>query len=162
MEKDGKYADMDISRDKLMMDIEVQRAMTAQKTEAPKLVAPVEHSDIQEQMDAMERAFIPYMEGLEPAEEVSEEPLVLLDEREHQLAVPNAGPARPQAPSAEEQRAHELTHVPFAPWCETCVTARGRATPHPTAVAVPEERTPNPIVWDYAFFNEDGDSVHVV
>eukprot|EP00972_Heterocapsa_arctica_P025081 3695304-Heterocapsa_arctica.AAC.1 len=32
----------------------------------------------------------------------------------------------PRAPSALEQERHTLMHVPYACWCSTCVTSRGR------------------------------------
>ncbi|CAE7942317.1 LMP1 [Symbiodinium sp. KB8] len=44
--------------------------------------------------------------------------------------VPRSQPEGP--PSAEEVAAHNLTHVPFQRWCESCVAARSRADAHHT------------------------------
>lgn len=35
-----------------------------------------------------------------------------------------------KAPTAEEKRNHELTHIPYAPWCECCVKHRARQDQH--------------------------------
>ena len=32
----------------------------------------------------------------------------------------------PEAPSAEERKNHELTHIPARPWCDICIRAMGR------------------------------------
>ena len=36
----------------------------------------------------------------------------------------------PEPPSVVERQLHELTHLPFAPWCEACVRGRGKDAPH--------------------------------
>lgn len=36
----------------------------------------------------------------------------------------------PSPPSEVERLLHELTHLPYAPWCEACVRGRGRDLPH--------------------------------
>ena len=36
----------------------------------------------------------------------------------------------PQAPTAEEKAQHELTHLPYRPWCSVCVQAKARDDPH--------------------------------
>ena len=33
-------------------------------------------------------------------------------------------------PSEVEKALHELTHLPYAPWCEACVRGRGKDLPH--------------------------------
>ena len=38
--------------------------------------------------------------------------------------------AGPAAPTDEERRIHEATHLPPQPWCEWCVLGRGAATQH--------------------------------
>jgi hypothetical protein len=59
-----------------------------------------------------------------------------LQEREEELnRNPNLGRApvelkTPQAPSEVERLMHELTHLPYQPWCEACVRGRGRDLPH--------------------------------
>ena len=53
---------------------------------------------------------------------------------------PRSGPKGPSAPvrnqkahrGAEEVAAHNLTHVPFRRWCESCVATRSRADAHHT------------------------------
>lgn len=47
--------------------------------------------------------------------------------------------AGPEAPSVAERELHELTHLPYAPWCESCVRGRGRDLPH-RKVEPPERR----------------------
>ena len=39
-------------------------------------------------------------------------------------------PRQPEAPTEEERRTHELTHLPAAAWCEDCVRGRGKAQAH--------------------------------
>jgi hypothetical protein len=34
------------------------------------------------------------------------------------------------APTAEEKAQHELTHLPYRPWCSVCVQAKARDDPH--------------------------------
>ena len=43
-----------------------------------------------------------------------------------ELRVPRA----PDEPSAEERARHEVTHLPYQPWCAWCVMEKGRAKPH--------------------------------
>ena len=43
-----------------------------------------------------------------------------------ELRVPRA----PEEPSAEERGRHEVTHLPYQPWCAWCVMGKGRAKPH--------------------------------
>ena len=45
-------------------------------------------------------------------------------QREDTSAVPLRGPEDP--PSMAMIEAHNLTHLPAAPWCEICVQARGK------------------------------------
>ena len=35
----------------------------------------------------------------------------------------------PELPGADTVSAHHLTHLPAAPWCEMCITSRGRDAP---------------------------------
>ena len=43
-----------------------------------------------------------------------------------ELRVPRA----PEEPSADERARHEVTHLPYQPWCGWCVMEKGRAQPH--------------------------------
>ena len=45
----------------------------------------------------------------------------------------------PEPPSQVERELHELTHLPYAPWCESCVRGRGKDLPH-RKVEPPEKR----------------------
>eukprot|EP00972_Heterocapsa_arctica_P092835 13691567-Heterocapsa_arctica.AAC.1 len=46
--------------------------------------------------------------------------------------VPKLPPQVP-APTDVERARHELSHVPYAAWCGTCVEGRGRDEPHRSA-----------------------------
>ena len=37
---------------------------------------------------------------------------------------------RPEEPTAEERRRHEIDHLPFVGWCRSCVAGRGKADQH--------------------------------
>eukprot|EP00969_Alexandrium_andersonii_P275276 12165586-Alexandrium_andersonii.AAC.1 len=55
---------------------------------------------------------------------------------------------------------HELTHMPFQPWCEECVRNRASQPPHHRAnssAARPVPTESRPVVQaDYAYFTELG------
>ena len=38
--------------------------------------------------------------------------------------------ATPEMPSRGAVETHQLTHIPFAPWCCACISGRGREAPH--------------------------------
>ena len=70
----------------------------------------------------------------EPIERRHLEDQALLGRRRRDLE--NNGPAHtnltskgPDAPRESERIAHSITHLPPAPWCETCVLGRGIETP---------------------------------
>ena len=50
----------------------------------------------------------------------------------------------PGAPTASERTAHENTHLPPAPWCETCILGRGIEASH--VRLTPLERDERPII----------------
>ena len=54
----------------------------------------------------------------------------------------------PDAPTESERTAHEITHLPPASWCETCVLGRGIETPHVrhTTPVTTSERDERPII----------------
>ena len=60
----------------------------------------------------------------------------------------------PTLPSARQQELHNITHHPFAPWCEACLVGRSRQSPHPKADAdkpVEEVRKFPKIEIDYCY-----------
>ncbi|OLP86509.1 Copia protein [Symbiodinium microadriaticum] len=60
----------------------------------------------------------------------------------------------PMLPSARQQELHNITHHPFAPWCEACLVGRSRQSPHPKADAdkpVEEVRKFPKIEIDYGY-----------
>ena len=61
------------------------------------------------------------MSNIKPAGDLDTE-IVL---REDTSTVPFRGPEDP--PSRAMIEAHNLTHLPAAPWCEICVQARGKS-----------------------------------
>ena len=65
----------------------------------------------------------------------------------------------PKEPSREGRRVHRLTRLPYRNWCEVCVEARGRNTPHLNKQAL-ELHHPH-VYLDYCFPREEegGDSV---
>ncbi len=73
-------------------------------------------------------------------------------EREAAEAPPVRARTRPEEPSAEEKRQHELLHEPYRSWCKACVAGRGRADPH---VLRPENEKGLPVVGiDYGYLWE--------
>ena len=65
-------------------------------------------------------------------------------------------PPLPVAPSLQEQLTHEITHIPFAPWCECCVATRSREDPGSTRTMTRTNVAPT-FALDYMFTNTPGD-----
>ena len=59
----------------------------------------------------------------------------------------------PGQPTREEREHHELTHLPFRPWCEHCVAGRAPNDPHPRRAPQEHEGPPRVSV-DYGFVGE--------
>eukprot|EP00971_Amphidinium_carterae_P176947 3508620-Amphidinium_carterae.1 len=58
----------------------------------------------------------------------------------------------PVQPTEAERQAHLLTHMPTASWCETCVAAKAKSTPHFQMHPVREQEARPPVVEvDYIF-----------
>ena len=71
-------------------------------------------------------AELEYHRGVEKAKAEREEALnVDPEQARHPMVLEG-----PEPPSAVERELHELTHLPFAPWCEACVRGRGKDMPH--------------------------------
>ena len=66
----------------------------------------------------------------------------------------------PEAPSPAEVEEHELTHIPYRPWCRHCRAARGRSDVHrrTTREEQLEDESASTSVWsvDYTYCTTDG------
>jgi hypothetical protein len=59
----------------------------------------------------------------------------------------------PGQPTREERARHDLTHLPFRPWCADCVAGRAADDPHRRA-AREEDDGPTKVSVDYGFISE--------
>ena len=41
--------------------------------------------------------------------------------------------AIPASPTREEREKHMLTHIPFRPWCQHCISGKAKGNPHKKA-----------------------------
>ena len=57
-------------------------------------------------------------------------------------------------PSKEEREAHNITHLPFRPWCEFCVRGRGRDRYHRRVGGEAAEQELPKISVDYGFLTQ--------
>ena len=55
-------------------------------------------------------------------------------------------------PSKRTMMEHQVTHVPFAPWCETCVRMRGLDHPHRRGDDSSQNEVMHKVHFDYGFF----------
>ena len=98
-----------------------------------------------------------YYRGRDPRVEQDEEHFDGRDEMGPQaLEIPE-----PKGVSAADMATHRITHLPFAPWCTTCIRARGRDGPHKTLDATRDERQElSRVEADYFFLgSSQGDDV---
>ena len=63
---------------------------------------------------------------------------------------------QPRLPGVEEQIRHRVAHLPYAPWCEICIKAKGRNRPH---FRLPQREGLPIVQMDYYFLNADGEKV---
>ena len=49
---------------------------------------------------------------------------------EDEISMEPLAPAVPQVPTDEQRMKHYLTHQPYAPWCEFCISNRAREDVH--------------------------------
>jgi len=64
----------------------------------------------------------------------------------------------PKRPSQPEVEAHNLTHVPFAPWCPFCVSGKAKDKPHKRSRQLDDEHVRVPrLECDFCII--DGDRV---
>ena len=59
----------------------------------------------------------------------------------------------PVLPSQKDIDEHWLNHLPYRPWCGTCVGGRGRERPH---LRTGEKRKIPTLAFDYCFLSKDG------
>jgi hypothetical protein len=73
------------------------------------------------------------------------------------VAAPEArGVKAPEEPTPEQRERHNLTHIPFAPWCDDCARGRCPDDPHPSK----SEKSPLPVIQiDYFFVRTDQDMI---
>ena len=73
------------------------------------------------------------------------------------VAAPVArGVKAPEEPTPEQRERHNLTHIPFEPWCDDCVRGRSPDDPHPSK----SEKSPLPVIQiDYFFVRTDQDMI---
>ena len=62
----------------------------------------------------------------------------------------------PKEPTKKEREAHEATHLPYQPWCQVCVQAKGKDSPHKKVNHVDEDRLPL-VCLDYFFLKTEKD-----
>ena len=57
-------------------------------------------------------------------------------------------------PSLKIRKEHEVTHIPYAPWCETCIRGRGIDHPHRrrSEAEGTESEGMHKVHFDYGFF----------
>ena len=90
---------------------------------------------------------------LPPVDEEMERELMGRVEVERPVAI--EVPA-PDEPTSDERRHHGLTHLPYQPWCNVCVRARGRENRH---VSRSQNQPGTPVIQcDYCFLKTEEDA----
>ena len=57
----------------------------------------------------------------------------------------------PRARTKKERAEHEVTHIPFRDWCESCIAGRARTRPHRSLA----QAKVNWVHFDYFFGGDD-------
>ena len=73
----------------------------------------------------------------------------------------NVGPV-PAEPSPEERLIHEVTHVPYKPWCEYCLGSRARRDSHRSRQGDQEQSAIPCVSLDYFYACKIGDAVSLI
>ena len=61
-----------------------------------------------------------------------------------------AEPVRiPCEPSESEKMKHDLTHIPFKPWCTSCVNGKAQSEPHKSIERIIEDSELSIVQCDY-------------
>ena len=89
-------------------------------------------------------------ERREVSDDHDKEPEVIVSGDGVAAQVPMGLPA-PQLPSKAMIDRHNLTHIPYAPWCEHCVSARRNNTAHKQKFCAAYRRSIPLLVMDYGF-----------
>ena len=66
-----------------------------------------------------------------------------------------------EEPSAEERERHLLTHLPFAPWCESCICGAGRDGHHRRKQDTEDGFLESVVQADYTFFARNANQARV-
>ena len=95
----------------------------------PMLLAPVDEEPAGEALD------------LPPVDEEMEREVMGREEVEPPVAIEVQAPGEP---TSDERRHHRFTHLPYQPWCNVCVRARGRENRHESRSQKPARHTRYP------------------
>eukprot|EP00971_Amphidinium_carterae_P002271 44846-Amphidinium_carterae.3 len=89
-------------------------------------------------------------------EAVEEEHFDMVDAKATEQEEPFAAPASaPGEPSEADRLFHNLTHVPYQPWCSLCLRTRARDDPHRRGDVEQVKQKPVPVIQiDYCFMNQ--------
>ena len=61
--------------------------------------------------------------------------------------------AAPRTPTKAEREEHDVSHVPYRPWCRFCVMGRGLERRHPTQSGDRDDDRPR-VFADYGYLSE--------
>ena len=92
------------------------------------------------------------MQDVEPLQDSSLEKT----EQDAEIELSPSVPTIPAKPSADEVTAHEATHANFAPWCESCISGRGKEKQHRRVL---EDRGEHVIKMDFQYYSREGNLV---
>ena len=67
----------------------------------------------------------------------------------------------PHEPSEFEKQKHNLTHIPFQPWCTSCVKGKAQAEPHKRTERIIEDSELPVIECDYLMLKDTESAQHV-
>ena len=87
----------------------------------------------------------------------AEDPGLLADEEaadEPEPPEPRGLPQR-ESPTEEQRQQHRLTHLPFAPWCEECVSGKSRQDQHKRDQSTERDQGVSVVQMDYFFLSPE-------
>ena len=65
------------------------------------------------------------------------------------------GLPQPESPTEEQRQQHRLTHLPFAPWCEECVSGKSRQDQHKRDQSTERDQGISVVQMDYFFLSPE-------